>query len=474
MNQLLDFRRMESGMLALRVTFTDIVPLIRTIREAFDYQSVEKQVALTFEPYTARQEMWIDTDKLEKILHNLLSNALKHTPPQGSVDIFTRELTAQQAKAKYPELQNTKCNIYMEITVSDTGTGIPADKLGELFVQYRRIEGTSGSLPDYGGSGIGLYYTKRLVEAHSGVISAVIQSEGGMAFSFILPLEDVYSEDEKETKASIILPDRNLDVVNEEVSSADNNSYTLLVVEDNAELMAFIRTMLEGRYQLVCAADGDKAWKIAQSEVPDLILSDVLMPGISGYQLCEQVKQHPALSHIPVILLTAKTSVSEQIEGLEHGADAYICKPFHIDYLLLTIANLLKSREILRQYFSIPQTQSEEPVPVKLNEIDQIFLNKLTQLMEKELPNPELNISSIARELGLSRAGFYRKLKGLMDISPLDFLRNYRLKRAAEMILEEALSLNEVAERTGFGTYSYFSAAFKKHYNVSPKDYRQK
>ncbi len=479
MNQLLDFRKMENGMLALRVTFTDIVSYIQSIQEIFDYQAIEKQVTLTFEPHVAHQEMWFDTDKLEKILHNLLSNALKYTPQKGSVDVFTQESTTQQAKAKYPELKDTKCDAYIEVTVSDTGPGVPVDKLGELFVQYRQIEGPSGLHPDYGGSGIGLYYTKHLVKAHSGAIAAVNQPEGGMAFSFVLPLEDIYPEREKEVRKDVILLGRNIDKVISDAPAFSNDSskhpYTILVVEDNAELMAFIRTILEEHYQLICAVDGDEAWKIAQSEVPDLILSDVLMPGISGYQLCKQVKQHPALSHIPVILLTAKNSIDDQIEGLEHGADVYICKPFHIDYLLLTIANLLKSRETLRHYFSTPQHQDKvTAVPVKLNEIDQTFLNKLTQLLEEELANSELNINSIARDLGFSRTGFYRKLKGLTDMSPLDFLRNYRLRRAAEMIREGTMPLNEVAEKTGFGTYSYFSVAFKKHFGSSPRDYGQR
>jgi signal transduction histidine kinase/DNA-binding response OmpR family regulator len=477
MNQLLDFRKMENGMLALRLTFIDIVPHIQSIREVFNYQAVEKQVALTFEPHTARQEIWVDTDKLEKILHNLLSNALKYTPQKGSVDIFTQELTVQQVKTKYQELKDVKCNNYMEITVSDTGPGIPADRLGELFVQYQQIEGPSGFRPDYGGSGIGLYYTKRLIEAHSGAIMAANQPEGGMAFSFVLPLEDIYPEGEKDTKKEIVLPDKNdknIVAINEPVVyDSPKHPYTILVVEDNTELMAFICTILEGHYQLVCAINGDEAWEIAQKEVPDLILSDVLMPGISGYQLCKQVKQHPALSHIPVIMLTAKSSIDDQIEGLEQGADMYICKPFHVDYLLLMIANLLISRETLRQYFSTPQCKDEATVPVKLNEIDQIFLNKLTQLLEEELANSELNINSIARNLGFSRTGFYRKLKGLMDMSPLDFFRNYRLRRAAEMIREGTMSLNEVAEKTGFGTYSYFSVAFKKHFGFSPRDYGQ-
>ena len=457
-NQLLDFRKMESGIQPLKVTYTDIMTCINSVKELFIYKAVEKQMNLTFEPHVAQLQMWIDTDKLEKILHNLLSNALKYTPQKGCVEIFTQEI-----------------NGFIEITVSDTGPGIPDDKFDDLFVQFSQIT----SSPDYCSSGIGLYFTKRLVEAHGGTISAKNQLGGGMAFSFVLPLNDIYANDEKEIKNNVLHTRKNVEN-NENIPSAtpdestEQRQYNILVVEDNAELIIFIRTMLKDNYHVTCASNGAEAFETAQNETPDLIISDVVMPGISGYQLCELLKQHPALSHVPVILLTAKSSIDAQIEGLEHGADLYICKPFHVDYLLLSIANLLKNRETLREYFSTPQRQSQTTVPIKLNEIDQIFLNKMTELLEAELDNSELNIISVARNLGFSRSGFYRKIKGLTDLTPLDFLRNYRLKRAAEMILEGKISLNEVAEKTGFGTYSYFSLTFKKQFGINPKDYRKK
>ena len=437
MNQLLDFRKMESGMLALRVSYADIIPCILSIQEIFNYQAIEKQITLTFEPHTARQEMWVDFDKLEKILHNLLSNALKYTPQNRSVDVFTQELTAEQTISKYPALKDTKCTMFIEITVSDTGSGIPDDKLGELFIQYRQIKASSDSYTDYGGSGIGLYYCKRLAEAHYGAISAINQIGGGMAFSFILPLDDIYTDDEKEINTTSFPRRRESPIssispisptsLNKGINplAINKHAYTVLIVEDNIELMAFIRTILETTYTLLYASDGDEAWNITQDKSPDLILSDVLMPGISGYRLCKQVKQHPALCHIPVILLTAKSAIEDQIEGLEQGVDAYICKPFHVDHLLRTIANLLKNRETLRRYFLTPLEQGVETTPVILNKMDQVFLDKLTQLLELELENSELNINTIARNMGFSRTAFYRKIKGLTDMSPLDFLRNY-------------------------------------------------
>lgn len=212
-----------------------------------------------------------------------------------------------------------------------------------------------------------------------------------------------------------------------------------------------------------------------QSESPDLILSDVVMPGLSGYELCARVKQHPDLSHIPVILLTAKTSMPEQIEGLTHGADAYVCKPFNVEYLLLLIGNQFRNRSKLRSYYfsARSKTGREEP-PVKLNAFDRKFMDKLMELLEKSLSDMELNIDEIASEMAFSRTSFYRKLKGLTNMAPADFIRAYRLRRAAEMIEEGSWNLYEVAENVGFSNYTHFSVIFKKHFGVSPKDYRNR
>ncbi len=472
-NQLLDFRKMESGILSLQVQEEDIIQHLRNILDVFIYPAEKKQIKITLAPHAQNLVLWVDPDKLEKILHNLLSNALKHTPDKGYVTLITNKLSNVEACKKYPGLSGSSDYPYLEIIVSDSGSGIPEDKLGELFVRYRRINGPSGTRPDYGGSGIGLHYTKRLVEAHYGLIRAQIQPEGGMAFSFILPLEDIYTENDKIITSDIVVTDNRKELHSGERNTETQKPYTILIAEDNAELMDFIRNLLNSQYNLLEAPDGTKAWELIQNELPDLILSDVLMPGISGYQLCSQVKHHRELCHIPVILLTAKTAIFDQVEGLEQGADAYICKPFHVDYLLLTIKNLFMAKDRLRQYYSTPQTQlQEEPsMPVTLNQYDQKMMNKLTLILEQELSNPELNVDYIGRDLGFSRTGFYRKIKGLMDMSPIDFLRTYRLRKAAEMLQEGTLSLTEISDKTGFSSYSYFSKSFKKHFGVTPKEY---
>ncbi len=469
-NQLLDFNKMECGMLDLHVQQVDAIQFIWNIRENFLDTAKGKEVALDFTPHISSLPVWLDTDKVEKILYNLLSNALKFTPVKGKVRILTRELNQEEANKKY---QLNKF-FYLEIIVTDTGSGIPEDKLHELFVRYRQIVGPSGSKPDYGGSGIGLHYTKRLVETHHGKIMARIRMGKGMAFSFVLPIGDVYPDSEKIKVTDSPVDDLRIpenEAREDKAVDLKKNRYKILLAEDNVELMIFIRNLLNSQFDLIEALDGTTAWSMIESQSPDLILSDVLMPGLSGYELCRKVKQHPEFSHIPVILLTAKSTMNDQLEGLEQGADAYICKPFNVDYLLLTIKNMFKSRDCLRLYYSSPQNPKQKVLPVTLNIHDQKFMDNLTRILEQELANPDLNIDTIARDLGFSRTVFYRKIKGLSDMSPSEFLRSYRLRRAAEMIQEKSLSLSDIAICTGFNFYPHFSKSFKHQFGVSPKDY---
>lgn len=471
MNQLLDFRKMEAGMLSLKVAPLDLVQSIRNIKMVFEFEAKEKQINLVFDSEQEESDILLDIDKVEKIMHNLLSNAIKHTSSRGTIRITLTKLSYEEAFSYYTMEQQTLCP-YIEISVSDSGPGVSPDKIGELFVRYRQLE--TGRRPDYAGTGIGLHYSKRLVETHKGFIRAQTREEGGMNFSFILPLDkSIYSENEKVMRISTIKPVAD-PVISAEATKEDEMSrhrYSVLIAEDSLELMAFLRNLLSESYELFEAVDGTEAWDIAQRESPDLIVSDVLMPGMNGYQLCEKVKQHPELSHIPIILLTAKSTEYDQIEGLEKGADTYICKPFNVTYLLLSMRNLLQSREKLRNFYSMPQTDTGEEAPVRLSFHDQLFMDKLTALLKSELSNSELNINTLSRELGFSRTNFYRKLKGLTDMSPVDFIRSYRLRCAAEMIQEGMFHLNEIAEKTGFGTYSYFSISFKKQFGVSPREY---
>lgn len=455
-NQLMDVVKIENGVLSLHVKETNIMDLLSKIHESFNYVANQKGIELAFQPHTPSLMILVDADKVETILYNLVSNAIKHTPRTGCVTISTRT-----------------CGDYLEISVSDTGEGVPPEKLGELFVRYRIVNGS----PDYSGNGIGLHYTKTLVEKHKGNISARIRPGGGMVFSFTLPMSDVYSDQEQENLVEEVSPSltaKESPAIRVERKSDGEKSGSILVVEDNVELRQFIVGLLSDTYKVNESQDGLEALECMKHAPVDLILSDVIMPGLSGYELCARVKQNPEFCHIPVVLLTAKTSIPEQIKGLETGADAYICKPFNIDYLLLTIRNLLHRKDLLRQYFSMPESEIARPIQESLSKHDQAFLDKLTKLVTNELSNADLNVDQIAVTLGYSRTILYRKIKGLTNLSPNDFVRNYRFKRAAELIAEGSLSLVEVAEQTGFASYSYFSKAFKRHFGVTPKEYQAK
>ncbi len=460
-NQLMDFTKIENGVYLLGVRYTDIIGILKDTVASFSFLAEKQGINLIFSPHDSTQMIWADEDKIVKIMDNLLSNAFKHTPEGGTVEVRTAFLKEAPQYGLEPE------DGYLEVSVLDTGCGVPADQLDQLFVRYRQIEGRR---PDYSGNGIGLHYTQNMVEKHHGKIVASLRPSGGMAFSFVLPMGDVYSDSEKvigNLSATNTTAPAAVDITTEKPEA-----HTLMVVEDNAELREFLVGLLCGDYKVLQAPDGDKAWEILQNNYADLVISDVIMPGISGYELCAKIKESPLLCYLPVILLTAKTSHQEQMEGLENGADAYICKPFHADLLMMTIRNLLRAKDVMRQFFSQPGISRENIIDVDMPGSDKPFLDKLTAVMAANLSNPDLNIDMLAREMGFSRTAFYLKVKRLTSTAPNDLVRNYRFKAAAEAIKASQESLSDIAERTGFGSYSYFSKAFKKHFGVSPKEYR--
>ncbi|ETD18565.1 hypothetical protein HMPREF1199_01383 [Hoylesella oralis CC98A] len=474
-NQIMDFSKIENSTLRLHVQHTDIINRLRDIHESFLYIAERKGIEMSFSPHAPEQTMWTDLDKIEKILYNLLSNAIKHTPSGKSISLSTQHLDAAQAATTYGISDNESVTDYLEINVTDHGEGILENKIKDLFVRYQQIEMTSGYKPDYSGNGIGLHYTKTLVNTHKGHIKATAVQGGGMSFSFVLPLDDIYTDKEKqEVTESLFVtsPLRNEAAEQPQQDTPKGKTYTLLVAEDNVELLDFIADTLSQNYSVIKAPDGKRAWEAVKRHTPDLVLTDVIMPGMSGYELCSAIKDDIDYCQIPVVMLTAKTVTADRIEGLDRGADAYICKPFGTNELLLTIKNLLKHKERLRHYFTTPGMSEQAPSDQPFLSADYIFMNKLNTLLEAELANPDLDIDDIAARLGYSRSVFYRRLKALVNIAPNDFLRTYRLKRAAELLASSTLSLAEISDRTGFSSYSYFSKTFKKQFDMSPKNYR--
>lgn len=461
-NQLMDFTKIENGVYYLGVRYADIESILANIVDSFSYLAQKKSINLHFTRHTVSQMMWVDEDKMIKILDNLINNALKYTPEGGEIEVRT-------APAEDVPLYGVEQGDYLEVSVADTGCGVQPDKLQELFVRYRKIETGDGQRPDYSGNGIGLHHTRNIVETHHGRIRAARRPSGGMVFSFILPLWDDYSQSEKMVRETdVVAPEP----VTRRAPADDASRRTVMVVEDNSELRELVSDLLRDDYRVIEAPDGATAWEALLRENPELVVSDVIMPGLSGYELCARIKENTDMCHIMVVLMTAKTTHDEQMEGLENGADAYICKPFHADYLLKTISNLLRTQDALKQFFQSPSVV-RPAADVVISQENKAFLDKLTSILEANLANPELNIDMLAREMGHSRTAFYLKIRRLTSIAPNDLVRNYRFKIAAEAIRNTTDALSNIAERTGFGSYSYFSKAFKKHFGISPKEYRQ-
>ena len=472
LNQIMDVAKMENGALKLEVVKTDVVACIAEICGSFGYFAERKRIEFSYAPQESRIVMWADTDKISKILNNLLSNAFKYTPEGGKVVLRSELIPASAAVREFGDVPEPS-EKFLKVSVDDTGRGVPKEKLGELFVRYHHIATAGGeSGPDYGSNGIGLHYTKSLVEKHKGRIAAALKEEGGMVFSFILPADDVYADAEKAAAGDdmTLQPEDAAGPASSAVA-ADGEEATVLIVEDNPDLQDFLVSVLSGKYGTRTASDGKAALEILGKQRIDLVLSDVIMPGMDGLELCREIRSRRSLCHIPVVLLTAKAAMDDQIEGLEEGADAYICKPFNTEYLLLVIKNLLGIVRNVRMCYLTPNAGA---APAEQGEFidarDRRFMDSLTSYLERELSNQNLDMDMIAEELCVSRSVLYRRIKSLTGLSPNDCVRDYRLKRAVEL-MGAGETLAEVAERCGFSSYSYFSKSFKQHFGMSPKEY---
>lgn len=485
-DQLLDFSKMENDALALRVAPTEIVPLVRNIGDSFRFNTKNKRIFYKLHTEHEHLRMYADEDMLEKIVTNLISNAVKYTPDHGSIRVEIRTATAGEVQRKYdapvaPEMR------YMEFEITNTSEPIAPEQLTRIFERFARLD-ASDKTGRKNGTGIGLHYTKSLIQKHRGYIRAVWDEASGLTMSFVVPVgAEAYRTEEicdpspvRAAEGIVPPPDDELPVMRE---PGGKKAHTLLIVEDDAQIHSLLHDILHKDYDLLHAYDGEEGLKICREQMPDLIISDIRMPGTDGYELCSTVKNTPRLSHIPVILLTAKTRIEEQIEGYDCGADAYINKPFRIKHLQSVIRSQIGNLDRRKTRLAPGETAAEtaapeipggKPMPASLSDIDLRFLEKLHSFIDKSIENPDININVIAVELGFSRTSFYRKMKSLTGMAPNDYVRNFKMKKAAKLILEGNLSIAEISDQTGFGTQSHFSTAFKKYFGVSPKDYKDK
>ena len=466
-NQLMDFNKLENDSLRLSVEQIDVVKLMNDICDTFEFNVKEKGLTLNRFGMEDQLMAWTDGDKLEKIVTNLLSNALKFTPRGGRIDV---QLDVVDNKVK--------------VSVADTGKGIPEEQCENIFKRYYQLDNQTKAVVNWG-TGIGLYYARRLAELHHGSLTAGNRQEGtGAVFTLVYPMnEQAYTQEERrplegdgvadyrivDSPASVA---PHLSSLTSHLSNDDDNRPTILIVDDDTEIINYMRLLFSNDYRLITCLDADTALEEMRAEEPNIVLSDVAMPGKDGYQLCQEIKQDIQLSHIPVILVTAKITAENQVEGLNVGADAYVTKPFEPAVLSALIQSQLKNRDRVRKLLAKATTTEDEGVDNALSEQDKHFMEELYKLMEEELSNSELDVTRITKMLYISRTKLYYKIKGLTGETPSSFFRTYKLNRAAELLKGGKHTVAEIADMTGFSTQSHFSVVFKKQFGVTPTEYK--
>ena len=463
--QLLDFNRIGNNKLQLKVAKTDIVAPLQNTVELFRFNAHSKNIELSAQGLEEPLVMWADVDKVQKITMNLLSNAMKYTPSGGKVTLSFDVLPREELTALFPLTEKDTDHQYACIAVSDSGSGISEEELEKIFERFYR----SGEQGKTLGSGIGLFYARALTALHHGYLKAWNRPEGGSIFRFILPVSgSSYTEDERTEREPEIVT---IPVVQETATAEPESGQRLIaVVDDDVDVANYVKVLLQPTYRVNIYFDADSALAGMASETPDLVISDVVMPGKSGYELCEAIKNDLQLSHIPVILVTAKVAVENQVQGLAKGADAYVTKPFQPAYLLALVKSLLSNRDKMRSQLG-SATSTDEIEPEALSPRDAAFMKQLYDLMEKELDNTELDITRITEMMKISRTKFYYKVKGLTGENPSVFFKRYKLNRAADLLKEGKYNMSEIAYMTGFNTLSHFSTSFKKQFGVPPSEY---
>jgi signal transduction histidine kinase/ligand-binding sensor domain-containing protein/DNA-binding response OmpR family regulator len=443
-NQLLDFRKLEVEDLRLNACEGDIIRFIEETVYSFSDVSEKEEIKLSFHSSVSSLETIFDQDKLEKIIFNLLSNAFKFTPEHGTVTVDA-------------DIKFVGTGKLLEIKVRDTGIGIPAGQVGKVFDRFFQSAMPKEVVNQ--GSGIGLSITKEFVKLHGGDIAVESQMGLGTCFTVTIPVIDVLHAHH----------DSDVSVTAGEDNHSDRKKPLLLLVEDNEDFRHYLKDNLKNEFRIAEARNGNEGWKLAIEVLPDLIVSDIMMPEMNGIELCKKIKEDHRVSHTPVILLTARSGEEQKLEGFERGADDYITKPFNFEILVSRIRNLVAKREKLHHAFSgqLDIRASE----LKITSLDEKFIQKAIKCVESHISDADFSVEELSRELGISRAHFYKKIMSLTGKSPLELIRLIRLQQAAQLLKKSQLTVAEVAYQVGFNNPKYFARYFKEVYKTLPSLY---
>lgn len=473
-DKLLDFRKLDKNAVSLNSKTDDIVPFLRETTLSFSEMATRKQIAFSFSSSVASLFMAFDEDKIQKIMFNLLSNAFKFTPEKGKISVSVETAGEEEAE-------------FLVIKVADTGIGIKPEEAGHIFERFYQASLPHGITNH--GSGIGLNLVKEFVALHEGSIRVESTEKKGSTFIVSLPIKtaamspaaksaEATAASRPSTPPEILSSPKDFEVVPDAASapasiSVKNDKPLILVVDDNDDFRTFICKSLAPAYHTLEARNGKEALALTAEKMPDLIISDVMMPEMDGIEFCRHVRRDVSISHIPVILLTAKASEEAQIEGFETGADFYITKPFRMEVLLLHIGKLLqRTRDIqgkmqnkIRQHIEIKTSE------IQIRSVDETLIEKAIQIVEKRMEDSEFSVEELSHELSMSRVHLYKKILSLTGKSPIEFIRVIRLKRAAQLLEKSQLSVSEIAYQVGFNNPKYFARYFREEYGMLPSEY---
>ena len=457
-NQMMDLRKIDKGQMQMRMSETDLISFVKDIYDLFKSQAKAKNLTMFFNHDAETLPVWIDRSNFDKVVMNVISNAFKYTPSGGEIGI---ELTHDDH--------------YATIAIHDNGEQIPEDKLDKIFERFYQ---TASSVNDrHAGTGIGLDLTRSLVELHHGTISAHNLKQG-CEFVITIPLGNAHLKPEE-----MILKKEDAVVAEEPVFEEEremampiidlpqNRRLTLVIAEDDDEIRDYLESELSNDYDVRTCSNGREALGEIHRIIPDLVISDVMMPELDGNALCSKLKSNPNTNYIPVILLTAKSRDEDKLEGLETGADAYIVKPFNMDILRRTVINLINSHRLLRLKYERNDDLEEQVDEIRLKSPDEKLLERIMECINKNLSNSDLSVDMIADQAGISRVHLHRKMKELTGQTPHDFIRNIRLKKAAQLLTTQGMNVTEIMYACGFSNSASFSTVFKKFYGMSPRDY---
>ena len=465
-NKLLELRKIDMGISEPNFECVHFVPYINDIFSYFEQQFRNKRINATISCNLAKNDdkLWIDKEMITTAIYNLISNACKYTPTQGSISLKVFVTTDKSGGL----ILSKKSIDYLNIEISDTGIGIPENEVSQIFERF--YQASNHAETGQAGSGIGLAVVKEYVDLHKGIVKANSQVGVGTTITIMLPMgsehvkkaHDIAPETDDETVTTTPVDINKQKVINEQLP-------TILIVEDDLEMLSLLERHFEQNYNVFTATDGKKAWNIIQNRLPDMVISDIMMPEIDGGKLCNMIKTDIETSHIPVILLSAQANNEDIIKGYEKGADSYISKPFAMSILDAQVSQLLATRKQLIDIYS--QKIFLKPREIAITNMDEKFLTKIMDIIEENIADTDFDVSTIVSQMNMSHSSVLKKIKALTGVSLVEFVRKHRLNKAAMILKQEKISITEVAYMTGFSDPKYFSKCFSKQFGKTPTEF---